>query len=313
MSVARGYVWVAAMAGLLAASAPVAADSRVERNVIYGMYSGGPLLMDVYHPGAGNGHGIIFIAGSGWHAPMGYDARPLKASNFVKLYGQPLVEAGYAVFAINHRAAPRFRYPAAVEDAQRAVRFVRHNAERFRIWADRIGGVGGSSGAHLVSLLGVLDGAGAPEEPDPVNRESARLQCVVARAAPSDLMAMQSGWGGVSATSFMGMRLPRNAGKRSPEYKAYWEASPVNHVSGDDAPLLLIHGDADETVPFEQSKSMERAMKRAGAPVKLLRIPGGGHGVTFQGAKDPPDYIGEMVRWLGEHLLRRKANEAARD
>ncbi|MCH7475257.1 MAG: alpha/beta hydrolase, partial [Gemmatimonadetes bacterium] len=71
-----------------------------------------------------------------------------------------LLDAGYTVFTINHRAAPRFRYPAAVEDAQRAVRFIRHNAQRYGVDPDRIGGYGGSSGAHLVSLLGTMDGDG---------------------------------------------------------------------------------------------------------------------------------------------------------
>ena len=91
-----------------------AAEPRVERNVIYGMYSGLALLMDIHHPPTSNGYGIIFISGSGWHAPLGLDARPLKQSGQEKVYATPLAEAGYTVFAINHRAAPRFRYPAAI-------------------------------------------------------------------------------------------------------------------------------------------------------------------------------------------------------
>src|SRR5919198_61382 len=88
---------------------------NVERNVVYGMYSGLALLMDVYRPDQPNGYGIVHISGSGWSAPLGLDARPLKASAHVETEALPLVEAGYTVCSINHRATPRFPYPAAVE------------------------------------------------------------------------------------------------------------------------------------------------------------------------------------------------------
>jgi acetyl esterase/lipase len=68
------------------------------------------------------------------------------------------------VFAINHRQAPRFRYPAPIEDAQRAVRFVRFHRSDYGITSDRIGAWGSSSGGHLVELLGTMDGKGDPAD-----------------------------------------------------------------------------------------------------------------------------------------------------
>ena len=271
------------------------AEGRVEKNVVYGMYSGLALLMDIYYPEKPNGRGVVFVMGSGWHMPLAYGGGGLKdrAANHNSL--KTLSEAGYTVFAINHRAAPRFRYPAAVEDAQRAVRFVRHQAKQYGIDPDRIGGVGGSSGGHLVSLLGTLDGKGDPEDPDAINRESSRLQCVVALAAPSDLAKIKTETGLMAVTSFVGV-------PSILEQKTYREASPVTHVSAGDAPFLLIHGDADRTVPFEQSELMEAALKKSGVEVKLIRVPGGGHGGNFEGATNPPDYLGETVRWLNRHL-----------
>jgi acetyl esterase/lipase len=203
---------------------------------------------------------------------------------------------------LTHRAAPRFRFPAAVEDVQRAVRFIRYHAKKYEIQPNRIGATGGSSGGHLASMLGVLDGKGDPDDPDPVNRESGKVQCVVARAAPSDLMAME-----VRATtaSFLGMRLQPGAPKTSIEYRTYWEASPKNHVSPDDPPMLLIHGDEDPTVPFAQAEIMQLALQQAGVMTKLLRIPGGGHGATFGDVKNAPDYMGEMVRWFDQALRGR--------
>ena len=74
-------------------------------------------------------------------------------------------------------------------------------------------------------------------------------------------------------------------------------------MTSDDAPFLLIHGDADETVPFKNSEVMKTALEQAGVPVDLLRVPGAGHGPTFPGATNPPDYIGAMIEWLDRYLL----------
>jgi acetyl esterase/lipase len=301
------YWLAAACAAALSLSKPISAEIRVEKNVVYGMYSGLALLMDVYYPENPNGYGIVFISGSGWSRGLSLDATPLKESGQEKVYAMPLAEAGYTVFGINHRAAPRFRHPAHLEDAQRAVRFVRHNATEFGIDPARIGAMGGSSGGHLVSMLGVLNGEGDPEDPSPINRESAKVQCVVARAAPVDLRKMPD-------APLFGFR--ETAGREGTvEYRQLADASPLTYVSSDDPPFLLIHGDADPTVPFEQSEIMKAALGAAGVKAELLTIPGGGHGATFASLreggesiqrepKDPPDYVGAMVRWFDQHLAK---------
>jgi acetyl esterase/lipase len=267
------------------------------------MYSGLALLMDVHLPAQPNGYGIILVAGSGWTSPLAYDAPPLTQSREVERYGKPLIDAGFTVFAINHRAAPRFRYPAAVEDVQRAVRFIRYNAKRFGIRPDRIGGTGGSSGGYLVSMLGTMDGTGDAGDPDPINRESAKLQCVVARQAGTDFVNVTVR--NPAEISFLGMVVSTGPALPSPasvEYRTFRDASPIHYVTKDDPPFLLIHGDADPIVPFKHSELMEEALKKAGVATKLLRIAGGGHGSTFSGATNPPDYLGEMVRWFETHL-----------
>jgi hypothetical protein len=155
--------------------AVAAAQVRVEKNIIYGMFSGTALLMDVHYPARPNGSGIVHVAGSGWFATQDYSAVPLK--DVLERSVPALLEAGYTIFSITHRATPTFAYPIPVEDVQRAVRFVRHNAEQYNINPESIGGVGGSSGAHLLSLMGTLEGSGNGADPDPVNRQRARLQC----------------------------------------------------------------------------------------------------------------------------------------
>jgi acetyl esterase/lipase len=270
----------------------------MQSNVVYGMYSGLALMLDVYEPEEPNGYGVIFISGSGWSAPLGMDATPLKRSGQEQVYAVPLMEAGYTTFAINHRAAPRFTYPDAIEDAQRAVRFARHHADAYGIRKDRIGALGGSSGGHLVLMLGCLKADGDPESGDPLLQESANVQCVVARAAPSNFMIDEQ-----SSYAFLRSRPPGDGDTASPEYQIHRNASPVTHVSADSPPALLMHGSNDEIVAYNQSVTMLEVLQSAGVTSELLTIPGGGHGARFSGAQEPvPDYVGRSIAWMDTHL-----------
>jgi len=289
---------------------------RVEKHLIFGMYSGLALLMDVYRPTEPNGFGIVAIQGSGWYSPMRYDAPLRTDAGEVTTVGQRFAAAGYTVFSINHRSSPRFRYPDAVEDAQRAVRFVRFHAAEYGISPERIGAWGGSSGSHLVSMLATLDGQGDASDSDPANRVSAKVQAVVTLFAPSDMVSLLNTTispGTVAA--FMGFMFPDPArlppGFARPddyEAKQYRQASPLSHVSRDDAPALLMHGDKDVVVPIQQSEIMQRALEGAGVPNKFIRVPGGQHGPNFLfKAGDPqlPDHVGEALRWFDQYLKAR--------
>ncbi len=299
---------LALTAGHAGAAAPQTAPMvpitpvNVERNVIYGMYSGSALLMDVHRPVKSNGYGILFVAGSGWHAPLEYGATPIKDTQ-VPLWGPPLVAAGYTVFSVNHRAAPRFHYPTAVEDVQRAVRFIRHHAKVYGIDPDRLGGLGGSSGGHLVGLVSALGAPGLTGDPDPVNRQPATLQTVVLRAPLVDLPKMIEVPAGLAlVVSFLEVPLGDNV----PTSKALWaQASPQTHVSATTPPTLLIHGDADDLVPHSQSSGYEAALRAAGVPTRLITVPGGKHGADFGYPQPRPgwsNYYNEPVMWFDQHL-----------
>lgn len=283
-------------ASLLLLSVCAIAGAAAERNVIYGMYSGAALLLDVHRPEKSNGLGIVFISGSGWQAGLEYGAAPLKEQQ-IGVWGPPLTRAGYTVFALNHRAAPRFHHPAALEDVQRAIRFVRFHAKDYGIDPARLGGVAGSSGGHLIALAATLASPGIAGDTDPVNREPATLQALVLRAAPVDLASIGTLDGVGYVTSYMEAPVSNSA--------AYAAASPLRHVSAKTPPALMIHGDADKVVPFAQSTALVEAMKAAGVPVRLIVIPGGEHGVDF-GSTQPragwPDYLKESVDWLDRHL-----------
>jgi acetyl esterase/lipase len=241
--------------------------------------------------------GIVYIAGSAWHSPLDYNAPPLKEMPLVAAAAAPLLEAGYTVFAINHRNAPRFRYPGPIEDAQRAVRFIRHHADRFGIRPTRIGAAGHSSGACLALLLGVLEGVGESGHADLVERESAKVQAVASLAAPTDFINVPASF---AQSSYLGVALFNRADTSSQEYLIYRDASPVSHATAGDAPILLMHGDADPIVPFRNSELMRRALEAAGVTVRELNLLGGGHFPPFP--SNEPDPFVETVGWFDAHL-----------
>ena len=309
--------------------AAVSAQTRIEKNVIYGMYSGLALLMDVHRPETTNGLGIIYVSGSGWQAPLGYDAAGLKDGVGNGDWISTLLRAGYTVFTINHRAAPRFHYPAAIDDVQRAIRFVRHHARQFDIDGRRLGGFGGSSGAHLVGLAAMLAAPGLADDADPVNREPATLQAVVVRAGPHRFDT-DAGWqrgdadGGLHerhpAGSRAAARISTSSAGRS--LQRISKRSLRRHHSrtslASSPPVLLLHGDADTEVPFQQAVAMEAALRAVNVPTKLVRLSGGGHGATFpidgrpngkphpgvaeRSRRDGPlaESALEMSNWLGD-------------
>jgi len=277
------------------------AGTKIERNVIYGMYSGAALLLDAYRPQKPNGFGVVFVAGSAFQADPAYGARPIKETQ-IDLWGPPLLAAGYTVFAINHRGAPRFHYPAAIEDVQRAIRFVRSRAADYGIDSARIGGLGGSSGGNLIGLAALRAAPGMPADADPVNRAAATLQAVVLRAAVTDLRSMPTPAGANFVVSYMEIP-PGDA----PATRALYEAaSPVTQVGAHAPPTLLIHGDADVLVPHAHSRAMEDALRAAGVITRLVTIPGGVHGADFGGtgkaSPEWPDYHAETVAWFDRHL-----------
>src|SRR5262249_22012768 len=137
----------------------------------------------------------------------------------------------------------------------------------------RIGAVGYSSGAHLASLLGMMPGAGDPNDSDPVQQQSARVQCVVGAAMPSDLAFLAKSQQGMMVLSaFLGKPAPPTPAAKSAILKQLDEASPIRFAKSGAPPTLLIHGDADDVVPFEESEQFEKSLESAKVPTKLITV-----------------------------------------
>jgi hypothetical protein len=122
----------------------------------------------------------------------------------------------------------------------------------------------GHRATHLIAMTAVLDGRGVEADPDPINRLSAKVQAAVLRAAPTDLNASPPS---VSLAALF-QSSPTRSEKESAVWKRLADASPLNHVSADDPPTLLIHGDADETVNYQQSVTFAAAPQENGVPAR---------------------------------------------
>lgn len=212
--------------------------------------------------------------------------------SYIKPLFEPLSKAGFAWFTINYRLAPQHRWPACAEDVETAIRWVKANAREYKVDVNRIALIGESAGGHLVSYVGVK-----------ANDET-RVAAVVPFYAPHDLelQVKHRNMLGESMTALLGLtELNDDAWKR------LREVSPSSYVHKGMPPFLLIHGDKDPTVLFEQSTRFQKQMKDMGNQCDLLTIPDGVHGM---GGWDKlnSDYKEQLVTWLKTTL---KANDDA--
>jgi len=265
------------------------AGAKSQDGIVYREAGGEKLTMDFYPPAGPAPHPIaIIIHGGGFVAGTSKNNSEAYCADF-------LAPAGYAVFSINYRLAPKFPYPAMVEDVERAIRYIRHNAKTWKADPNRIALVGGSAGGYLSNMAGVLGAPGIKGAKDPVDRVSAKVQAVVTLFGPSDLRGSQASKGFLALLS----PLIEKKGLEA----ALAEASPVMHVNSEAPPFLLIHGDKDESVDLAQSSQMQLALQANNVRCDLIIIPNGPH-ATGKWHKVPgvPDWEKQMTEWLNKAL-----------
>jgi acetyl esterase/lipase len=265
------------------------------------------LTFDVFTPpGPANGAGILFMVSGGWFSNW-------TAPEQAQAGYQALLDQGFTVFSVRHGSAPRFNVPEAYADVTRAVRFVRLHASTYGVDADRLGVYGGSAGGHLSLMLGLASDEGNPDATDEVLRMSSRVAAVVAyfppvdlrsRTMPSERFPARLPDRGISFAN--GMRMPDAADQFvaldfEDELRA--SVSPIVHVSADDPPTLLVHGDADALVDFNNSELMYSALVASHVETGLVVIKGAGHG--FQKPEDQAQASDALVGWFETHLTGR--------
>jgi acetyl esterase/lipase len=282
-------------------------SGSVMADVVYGHKDGMALTFDVFMPtGEANGAGVLNMVSGGWVSRW-------TAPERARQQYQALLDNGFMVFSIRHGSSPRFNVPEAYADVNRAVRFVRLHAERFGVDPDRLGVYGGSAGGHLSLMLGLDSDEGDPDATDEVLRMSSRVAAVVANYPPVDLRQRAMASTDFPATLpdrglfFARGIVPDAAAERfvalAFEDDLGASVSPILHVSSDDPPTLLIHGDADALVDINNSQLIHEAFTHAGVETGLVVIEGAGHG--FRTEADREEASDALVGWFKEHLTGR--------
>lgn len=228
-----------------------------------------PLNMDVYFPDAGGPWPVLaYVHGGAWIRGDKSEAA---------MFARSMTDQGYLVVSINYRLYPTGRYPAMIEDVKCAIRFLRANASEYNLDPNRIGAVGVSAGGHLVALLGTSEASAGMDVGEYLD-QSSRVQTVVAMAPVTDLTRKFPN---------ADIELMRHVGFGEDNIV---QASPITHVTADDPPFLLIHGDRDEVVPVEQSQLMYDRLVEANVPVELVIVKNGRHSLIASDGSATPTW-----------------------
>ena len=265
---------------------------KIEKDVIYGKADNADLKMDIYYPaeGTGNSPALIYVHGGAW-------IEGDKSSGVGIKYIPDLVKRGYLVASVNYRLAPKYKFPAQIEDVKCAVRFLRFNAKKYGINPEKIGAFGGSAGGHIVLLLG-LSGSDKFNNSGGYEGQSSKVKAVVDLFGPSDLTV---------TFDKKGMKLIEEVfGTSDCNSEILKSASPVSYISSEDPPFLIIHGEKDRVVQFSQSQELYDKLKKAGLDATLVRVKNAGHGfIAFGGKIDPSrEEIGVMIADFFDRSLK---------
>ena len=252
-------------------------------DVIYARKFGTALTFDVFRPKEkANGAAVIWTVSGGW-----FSSHEAINADFLK----ELLSRGYTVFAVVHGSQPKYTIPEAIADMNLAVRFIRAHAADYSIDPNRIGISGGSAGGHLSLMQGMAGDEGDPSAKDPINRTSSRVQAVACFFPPTDFLNYGTpGFAWLNRGPKDALQAPFDFQQWNADAKKFvavsdearvkiaQDISPVYHVTKDDSPTLIIHGDKDALVPIQQSELIIARLKEVGVPCQLVVKPGAAHG-----------------------------------
>ena len=236
---------------------------------------------------------LLYIHGGGWVGGT-------KEGAMLRLL--PYLEMGFAVVNVEYRLARVALAPAAVEDGRCALRWVLSNADRYGFDPDRIVVSGHSAGGHLTLTTGMLPASAGLDRRCPARSPAGGLADA---HEPEMRVAAMVNWYGITDVADL------VSGPNAKTYAVAWmggladwrvvaeRVSPLSYVRSGLPPILTIHGDADDIVPFEHAVRLHQALDEAGVPAKLHTIERGGHG-GFSDAESLAAY-GAIRGFLVEH------------
>ncbi len=175
---------------------------------------------------------------------------------------------GVAAFVLKYRLGPRYHHPAPLNDAQRALRYVRLNADKFHIDRSRVGIWGFSAGGHLASTAETHFDRGDPQAAEEIDRMSSRPDFAILAYPVISFTTEYTHKGSL-----------RNLLGDDPDPKLVASLSNENQVTADTPPTFLFHTNEDHGVPAENSVLFYLALRKAGVPAELHIYEHGPHGV----------------------------------
>ena len=207
---------------------------------------------------------ILVIHGGGFND--GDKARPREMN-----IATNLVPQGYVCMSINYLLRKKtgdVTWPQSVYDAKAAVRWLRENAGRLQIDPDRIGVIGCSAGGNLAGMLALTQPKDGFDLKEPCGEFSSAVNCAV------------DFYGAVKLMEYHDMKMFNQTRAEAPEL--YEKGSPVNYAHKNAAPMLIVHGTADVTVPVTQSQALNEALTKVGAEHELVIVPNAPHTFNLQ-------------------------------
>ena len=248
------------------------ANAAIQRDLVYKRVNSAVLTLDLYCPEKVSGPlpVIVWIHGGAW-----------RRGGKRKCPAVALVPDGYAVASIDYRLSGTAPFPAQIEDCKAAVRWLRANAAKYNLDADRIGAWGMSAGGHLAALLGTSGGVPELEGSGDNMQYSSRVQAVCDVAGPADLPALTN----VGPKAMAAIEALLGGPLEKDQAKAL-AASPMHYVSKDDPPFLIVHGEGDRVIPVEQSQRFYEELRKAGVNATLKTPQVGHQGVMMDAVKD---------------------------
>lgn len=288
-----GWSWIRQYQAL-ADEEPEVVLSPEAADLTYCTMDGVPLKMDLYYPAEPRPDSQVLVYVHGGSFTSG-DKR--KGSGVLDI--PAMTSRGYAVAAINYRLMPDHPFPAEVKDAKCAIRFLRAHAEEYHLRTEKVGIWGGSAGGHLAAMVGLTGGA-ADLETGQYPEQTSRVDAVVEMFGPTDL-SMRMGF-------LQRLLLRRAFGTDDTQSELLRRASPVHYVRPDAPPFLILHGEQDSAVPFEQAQSLYDKLHGAGNAVSLLAVKNANHNFKPTGGVIRPsrqEISAAMAdffdRWLGSN------------
>jgi acetyl esterase/lipase len=247
----------------------------VEPNIVYHTANNYEAKLDLYRP-PDTGQPtpvVIVIHGGGW-------IEGKKEERVLEM--MPYLQMGFAAVNVEYRLGRVSLAPAAVEDCRCALHWVFVNAKKFNFDPNRVVLQGGSAGGHLALITGMLTPAAG------FDRQCYQPEDDAWKAAPGTdkdpRVAAIVNWFGIADV------VDELHGPNAKGYAVIWvgnqsngdeiakRVSPVNYVTKNTPPIITIHGDKDELVPYAQSVRLHKELDAAGVPNQLVTIPGGNHG-----------------------------------